>query len=89
MYGKNHTEESKKQISDKLKGRISPLKGKKQTNEHIEKNRLKISRIILNLETGIFYYGAREAAESININPNTLRGYLNGRRKNKTSFILV
>jgi predicted GIY-YIG superfamily endonuclease len=46
---------------------------------------------VLDLETGIFYLGVKEAYESKNFKfkQDTLNGYLNGKRRNKTSLIRV
>jgi predicted GIY-YIG superfamily endonuclease len=46
---------------------------------------------ILDLETGIFYLGVKDAYESkcFKFKQNTLNCYLNGKRKNKTTFIRV
>lgn len=45
------------------------------------------SKIIINLETGIFYYSANEAALTIGMKVKKLRERLCGRTKNKTSFV--
>lgn len=45
------------------------------------------TKIILNTQTGIFYYGNKEAADSCEINWNYLKSMLSGHNKNKTSFI--
>lgn len=45
------------------------------------------ARLVLNLETGIYYDYAGEAAETKNVNPQYLRRMLNGDRKNKTPFV--
>jgi hypothetical protein len=45
--------------------------------------------IILNTETGIFYESISEASYFNNLREGNLRRYLNGERKNKTSFIKV
>lgn len=47
------------------------------------------AKIILNLETGIFYDCVADAADTIGKNRDTLKQQLNGRRKNYTSFIYV
>jgi len=57
--------------------------------KHSQETKNKISKLILNTETGIFYYGSKEASETININRGTLISYLTKKRKNKTSFIYV
>lgn len=48
-----------------------------------------LSKLVLNLETGIYYDCALDASESSNIKYSTLKCNLNGRSKNKTSFIYV
>lgn len=74
LYGIGHTEEAKKKISESRKG--------KYTGEDNA-----ASKIILNTETGIYYYGCTEAAASIGANPGTLKNWLRGHRPNKTSLI--
>lgn len=46
---------------------------------------------VLDLETGVFYLGVKEAYESKNFKfkQDTLNGYLNGKRRNKTSLVRV
>jgi len=45
------------------------------------------SNIILNLETGIYYFGSREASESCHISPGYVKSMLNGNVKNLSNFI--
>ena len=87
--GKIFSEETRKKMREWQIGKVLSDGHKKklsiasQINGHRKK-------IILNTETGIFYNGNKEAAKTININPYTLRGYLNGNTKiNKTNFIYV
>lgn len=47
------------------------------------------TKYVLNLETGIFYESAKEAAESSNYSRAHLIDMLNGKHKNKTSFTYV
>lgn len=47
------------------------------------------SNIIINLETGIFYYGFREAADIHNMKEKTLWNKLSGISKNNTNLIIV
>lgn len=67
--------------------------GCKLSKEHLEKllsGKRPLSnkcKPIINLNNGVFYETVREAAFSININRNTLKLYLNGKRKNKTKMI--
>lgn len=81
--GKIISEETRKKISNSNKGKKSNRLGKKLSEE--SKN--KMSKIILNTQTGIFYYGNKEAAKSANINLNTLCCKLSGANKNNTPFI--
>jgi hypothetical protein len=69
-----------KKASDKTKEKMSLIhKGLPVHNQ----------KIVLNLETGIFYDSINKAAISININKGILRDWLVGRYKNKSNFILV
>lgn len=47
------------------------------------------AKLVLNIDTGIFYSCVGDAALTINIKRDTLKQQLNGRRFNKTSFIYV
>jgi group I intron endonuclease len=106
----NHTEESKKLISDKHKGMkhssetIAKMKGRKLSKEHINKlkNRKRSSitiekfkkiilpgKLVLNIESGIFYDSIALAAKTFGINQKTLNNRLTGISKNKTNLILV
>ena len=97
--GIKHTEETKIKMSEAKKGKILSEEHKRKIGEsgkgkkHSEETRKKISevkiKIILNTQTGIFYFGCKEAAESMNINHGTLRGKISGNRKNTTPFIYV
>lgn len=64
-----------------------------ENNIHAYKTGLKKGRIkgkvVINLENGIFYDSAKEAALSSNINYWTFVGYLNGNYNNKTSYVYV
>jgi group I intron endonuclease len=75
-------------------------KGKKGLQKHSEETKQKMSeqrkgeknkssKLVLNLETGIYYFGTRLAAESLNIKTTTLKAKLRGQNKNNTSFIHV
>lgn len=86
--GSKHSEESKIKMSESKKGIKLSEETKKKMSE-AKKGKLSNvkKKLILNIETGIFYFGAKEAAESINITTIKLYNYLNS--KNKTSFIYV
>lgn len=46
-------------------------------------------KILIDLQTGVFYFGVREAANAKCININNLRGMLSGFIKNRTSLIYI
>lgn len=76
--------------SDEVKLKMSlALKGKKRTKETLEKMSISQCKLILNIETGIFYLGSREAALAHCMNEGTLRHKLCGRDKNNTNLIYV
>lgn len=45
------------------------------------------SKIVIDMQTGIFYESAKEAAKALNYKHSTLKSYLNGRLKNKTNLL--
>ena len=95
--GKKRNDEQKQKMSEIQKNRDNSinikisktLKGRIFSDIH----KIKLSeiqkKIILNLETGIFYIGINEASESVNIKYGTLKSQLNGKNPNKTSLIYV
>ena len=81
MYGKKMSKESIE------KGRIKRL-GQKAWNKGLKGvQKSNNGKIVLDLNTGVFYENAREAAEFNNIKHTTLKSKLNGCNKNNTSFI--
>lgn len=85
------SEETKRKISESSKWKKHSIETKLKISEagknRSEEQKAKSRKIILNTQTGIFYLGAKEAAESLSININTLRSYLIGTNPNKTSLI--
>lgn len=64
------------------KGKDHPYFGKTGEMSHN-------SKIIFDTQTGIFYFGVKEAAEAKDVNLNCLRRKLFGGRRNNTSLIYV
>lgn len=91
--GKKWNEESKNKMRGKnnpmygKKGNLHPKFGIKPTKEALEKAKAKNSKIVLNLETGIYYSSCKEASVTYNINYSSLRCMLSGKDKNKTNLI--
>ena len=96
-YGRKQTDETKLKISLANSGRKSITKGRIKSIEH----RLKISnskkgkknllnsKKVIDTSTGIIYNSIREVSGTFNINYSTLAAFLNGNRKNKTSFKMI
>ena len=78
--GKKHSEDTKRKMTE------AKLKMSDETKIKMRKAKKKL---IINIQTGIFYFGCEEAAKSINIKKESLRDRLNGKIKNKTSLIYV
>ena len=83
MFGKHHSEEHKKRISESEKGRIPWNKGRKMT----ESERLRVreyngkSKRVQCIETGIIFFSVREAGRQYNICPNHISSCARGERK--------
>lgn len=65
--------------------------GRKHHSNTKDKMRLnnQNTKIVLNLNTGVFYHGTKEASESLGINRYTLKNKLNGQKQNNTPFVYV
>ncbi len=81
FYGKKHTVETRRKISLSKIGKTPYNKGKKGHSN------LSMSKIILNIENGVFYNSIKECSDFNLYNYSTLRAKLNGSLKNDTKFI--
>lgn len=84
-----------------LKGELNPMYGVRRSEEwkinHRELMKLKVvkgqmhksSKIVINLENGVFNHSIKEAAEMYNYNYSTLKGMLNSNFKNKTNLLIL
>ena len=90
--GGKHTEESKRKMSESKKG-MQPSKatieavkkantGRKKTAEELSK----LSKVIIDIETGVFYIGTKEVCELYGLKRRTLMDRLNNRLINNTPF---
>lgn len=80
----------KASLETRLKQRESQL-GRKHsinTRNKMRENNKNV-KIVLNLETGIFYIGTKEAADSHGLNRHTLKNKLNGSKPNNSQFVYV
>lgn len=74
--------ETKAKISIAGIGRVvSAATREKQSNAR--------KKLILNVETGIYYHGTADAADSVGINMSTMYNILTGISKNKTKLVYV
>jgi len=78
--------------SEARKGSGNPMFGKKQSAKYYEGRKKMLgggnpsARKVIDTKTGIIYDTIKEAAEQFGLNVNTLRGYINGHRPNKTNL---
>jgi len=68
---------------------LNPNKGDNHWTRRIGWKNKQISRIVLNVQTGIFYDNIREAANAHGFNYSTLAKKLEGRRINRTPLIFA
>ena len=98
--GLKRSNEQRKSISNRMKGNIPWNKGIKRTEKELKNMSLNRigkmkgedncnSKLIINIENGIFYFGIREACESYDNNYHSMRDRLSGKTKNKTLFLNV
>lgn len=99
FYGKKHTEESKRKISESRIGKKFPkLSESKKGTIVSEETKRKLSQIrsyggaskakeILDTNTGVFYSCAKEVSDLYGYVASTFRARMNGNKKNNTQFI--
>jgi hypothetical protein len=87
MYGKKHSEETIKRMIAKKTGKKASIEARMNMSKSHSGENCPHSKLIVNTETGIFYFSCSEAARSAGVNKNTLHSYLRGKYKNKTSLI--
>jgi len=86
--GYRHTKTSKQKMSRRNKGRAVSEETRRRMSEAHKRNPSR-ARLVINLETGIFYNTIKEAAISTGIKTTTLWHYLHGKHKNKTMLALI
>lgn len=83
FIGRKHTEEEKQRVSNKLKGRVSPMKGKHQT----EKAKLKNAISIICINTDEKFYSIKEASRKTGCDKSNIIKVLKGIYKQTRGFI--
>jgi hypothetical protein len=73
----NHSEETKQKLRDKLVTKKARL--------NLSNSQWK-RKIIIDLNTGVFYYSAKELSDLIGIKRTTLTSRLSGQNKNITQY---
>ena len=89
--GKIIPQEMRERISKSLKGRPQPaslnVKRLKTLQNTIDNLEHKTAKLLLDTETGIYYYSIKEASRALNLSSQTLNKYLLGQLNNKTNLI--
>lgn len=78
FFGRKHTNETKRKISEKNKG-----------NTFISNYNIDRSHLLLDTQTGVFYNSISDASKCLCINKSTLKAMLSNKFKNKTNLIKV
>lgn len=90
QIGKKHSDKTKKKISKSVSNFINENGFSEERNKKISKSNSGYkngrSRIIIDLETGVFYMTIKEAAYYNGIKYSSLKNYLQGTCKNKTKL---
>jgi len=89
FYGKTHSNKTKEKLSIAHTGKIISNKTKSKMSKSQKNNNNAKTRLVLNVETGIFYNTCTEAAIAHNIKYSYLSPMLTGTFKNKTNLIYV
>ena len=76
FFGKTHKKEVLELLSKKIKGRTADINGLN-------------SKLILDTNTGVFYYSVKELSQYVNLSKSYLSEILRGSKNNKTQFIYV
>jgi len=88
-YGRITSQTTKDKIAISVKNNSHWKNGRGHTSKVIAQIIDASSKLVLNLQTGVFYSSVKEASYSINMRSNTLTRKLAGIRINNTHFILI
>jgi group I intron endonuclease len=88
--GRNHKDESKQKMSNAKKGKKINEEWRNKIVDSIKKRYCEYKdKIVLDLNTGIYYYNCSDAARYNNLNHTTLSHMLVGSKRNKTNLIYI
>lgn len=90
--GMKRTKEQRKKISDshKKESYINKYRGTKRIGVKGNEGELSVNhKLILNTETGIYYFGTKEASISLNKKQTTVKAWLSGQNKNNSNLKYV
>lgn len=88
--GRKHSEESKLKMSKSHKGKKKSKEHRNNIIKSLKGNTYsKLSKIVLDTQSGIYYDSINKASFALDINYNTLKAMLQNRFKNKTNLIFV
>jgi group I intron endonuclease len=68
-------------------GRKASIESRKKMSEAQKGDKSNKARIVLDTESGVFYYCLKELTDLYNLNHRNMSRYLSGARKNKTIYI--
>jgi len=85
MFGKVHSEKTRKIISEKNKGLILGVKKSEETRKKMSENHRDCKKVI-NTETNKIFYSIKDAAMKNNITIGKMTRYLYGKTKNPTNL---
>ena len=90
MLGKQHSKETKLKMSESSKGKQKSKEHKINISKGLLNNTYsKLSKILLDTQSGIFYDSINKASIALDINYSTLKAMLGNKFKNKTNLIFV
>lgn len=87
FYNKKHSEETIQYLRDINTGKKASEETKALLRSQRTSDKHSASKLVLCLETGIFYDSAKDASIALGIKHSTLKSRLNGTVKNKTNLI--
>jgi group I intron endonuclease len=89
FFGRSHSEGTKQKLSELNKGKVMSTESRVKMSEASlirYKSKHPREKAVIDVQTGVYYRNAKEAATAINVQPATLRSWLTGVNPNKTNL---